>query len=322
MIEVMNLEEIQKLGDDIFLIDCHDMNRPGRTGCYVLKGDKPSLIETSASPSIPYIISGLQKLEIPLEKISYIIVTHIHLDHAGGAGLLLQKCPNAKIVVHPKGARHLIDPSRLIAGAKAVYGEDFDRFFDPIVPIPKDKIIIKEHEETIQISNDRVLTFYDTPGHANHHFSIHDSKSNGMFTGDTAGIHYHELKNENLPFFLPSTSPNQFDPEAMENALQLYEKLGIEKIFFGHYGMSPYPEMVYTKIRHYLPIFIQYGKAGFQKSDNFKKATEETYSLLMQHIRQDLIEFGISPEHPVFEILKVDLQVSAMGLIDYFSKLG
>lgn len=119
------------LGNRIYLIDGHDLNRERRTGTYVIKEQQYVLVETSASPSIPFVLRGLKELDVPLDQISYIILTHIHLDHAGGAGKLLEYCPNAKVIVHPKGARHLSDPSRLIAGAKAVYGESFDTLFRP-----------------------------------------------------------------------------------------------------------------------------------------------------------------------------------------------
>ena len=162
-----------QLTENVFLIDDFDLSMPERTGTYVLTEDKVTLIETSASPSIPYILEGLQTLGVSPADISYIIVTHIHLDHAGGAGLMLQHCPNAKVIVHPKGARHLADPSRLIMGAKAVYGDKFSQLFDPIVEIPEDRLMIKGEGDTLEISEKLNLKFLDTPGHANHHFSIY-----------------------------------------------------------------------------------------------------------------------------------------------------
>ncbi len=109
------------LDDNISFFDVFDLGMENRTGTYVIHDEKLTIVETSASPSIPYLLEGLKKLEIDPSEIHYIIVTHIHLDHAGGAGLLLKECPNAKVIVHPRGFRHLIDPSRLIAGARAVY---------------------------------------------------------------------------------------------------------------------------------------------------------------------------------------------------------
>lgn len=135
------MTSVQQIAPNFYCIDTHDLGREQRTSSYLLIDEKIALIETSASPSVPYIMEGLQKLNIAVEDIDYVIVTHIHLDHAGGAGLFLQSCPNAKLVVHPRGAAHMIDPSRLIRSAKGVYGAEFDRLFDPIVPIDAARII-------------------------------------------------------------------------------------------------------------------------------------------------------------------------------------
>ncbi|WP_347880551.1 MBL fold metallo-hydrolase [Metabacillus flavus] len=162
---------------------------------------------------MPHIKSGLSELGLSVTAIKYIIVTHVHLDHAGGAGLLLKECPDAKIIVHPKGARHLVCPERLIAGAKAVYKEDFDVLFDPVIPVPEERILIMGDKEQLAISENCVLEFIDSPGHANHHFSIFDPISKGIFAGDVLGIVYED--DSFGRFCLPSTSPNQFNPEAM-----------------------------------------------------------------------------------------------------------
>ncbi len=167
------------LGNDMTLIDLYDLSMPERTGAYVLHADELTVVETSASPSVPHLLKGLEDLNLDPKDVKHIIVTHIHLDHAGGVGLFLEHCPNATVYVHPKGKRHLADPAKLIAGAKAVYGDQFDELFDPIVPVPEERLVEKGEGDTLDIGG-RVLTFYDSPGHAKHHLSIHDSLSNGI----------------------------------------------------------------------------------------------------------------------------------------------
>ncbi|RFU69897.1 MBL fold metallo-hydrolase [Bacillus sp. V59.32b] len=304
----------------ISLIDGNDLQRKLRTGTYVIKEEEITIVETSASPSIPYVLEGLSEAGIQLEDIKYIILTHIHLDHAGGAGLLLQKCPNAKVIVHKKGARHLEDPTRLIAGAKAVYGDDFDRLFDPILPIPSERIIIKEDREILAISDTCTLTFYDTPGHANHHLSIHDDVSNGMFSGDTVGIYYRELDQDNIEFYLPSTSPNQFNPEAMLASADLYESLGIDRVYFGHFGASHNPHQVYQQLKYWLPIFVETAKNAHACNPTFEEKLSALSSDLYKTVREYLAQKGVPDNHPVYEILALDLRVCAMGLIDYLMK--
>ena len=199
-------EKVEQLSSHLYLIDDFDLQHNERTGTYVLLGDDITLIETCAAPSLPYILDGLQQLHIDLNEVKNIIVTHVHLDHAGAAGLMMEKCPNATLYVHSRGARHMIDPTKLILGAKAVYKEDFDKLFDPILPIEEERVHIVQHGDTLQIAEDRILTFYDTPGHAKHHISIHDSLTNGIFTGDTIGIYYRELADLGVELYLPSTS--------------------------------------------------------------------------------------------------------------------
>ncbi|WP_370221806.1 MBL fold metallo-hydrolase [Cytobacillus sp.] len=310
----------EKLAENLYLIDDFDLSLEKRTGTYVLKEEALTLIETSASPSIPYILEGLSQLQIRPEKVEYIIVTHIHLDHAGGTGLLLTHCPNAKVIVHPKGARHLADPSRLIAGAKAVYGDKFDGLFNPIFPVPEDKIIKKEHEEELEIGPNCTLKFYHSPGHANHHFSIFHPAINGMFTGDTAGVYYPQLKENGIEMYLPSTSPNQFDPDKMLESIAMYEKMDLDYIFFGHYGKSSNPKEVYRQIKKWLKIFIHAGENALSEGGTKDQQTQAAQAMLEEKIKSYLNSRGISSDHPVYKILSVDIAVCSMGLIDFLQK--
>lgn len=306
------------LGNRIHMIDVMDLQMNGRTGTYVIQEEQLTIVETSASPSVPYILKGFKDLGLDPRDVKYIIVTHIHLDHAGGAGLLLQHCPQAKVVVHPKGARHLADPERLIMGARAVYGDRFDELFDPILPVPEDRILVKGDQETLKIGLDCELRFVDTPGHANHHFSIYDPVSKGMFTGDTIGVYYHQLRDQEITFCLPSTSPNQFNPEAMLRSMERIQEFQVERIYFGHYGMNTEVETVYQQIKEWLPIFLGTAQEVLGQGGDHTDVS----SRLMQQICQYLAEKGVSSEHPVYQMMRVDIDVCSMGLVDYLQKLS
>jgi glyoxylase-like metal-dependent hydrolase (beta-lactamase superfamily II) len=302
--------------DRISVIDLFDLNEPFRTGAFVIKEEDITIVETSASPSIPHLIKGLEELDIPLERIKNIIVTHIHLDHAGGVGVFLKKCPNAKVIVHEKGARHLINPERLEAGARQVYGLDFDRLFHPIEPVPEERILIKKNNETLQISPDSALTFYDTPGHSRHHFSIFDEKSKGIFTGDTAGINYgYILEGESL--YLPSTSPNQFNPEEMMQSLDLYGRLDLDKIYFGHFGISEKPAEVLTEVRKWLKIFTETAVEIYSEYSQ-----ENQLPALTNALKKTVLNSNnqLTRNEDFLRLLDLDMRVSAMGLIDYIVK--
>ncbi|MFT4415198.1 MBL fold metallo-hydrolase [Fredinandcohnia humi] len=311
-----------QLNERIYLIDVLDLGRKARTGAYIIKDEKVTIIETSATPSIPYILEGLQTLNIDPLDVQYIIVTHIHLDHAGGAGALVQHCPNANVVVHPKGARHLADPSRLIAGAKAVYGEAFGTLFNPILPIPEDKLLVKNDLDELQIGTNGSLVFYDTPGHANHHFSVFDPASNGIFTGDTIGIYYHELKKDQIDFYLPTTSPNQFNPDAMLASAERIKNLGVTYVYFGHYGMSTNVEDVYNHLQYWLPIFVDAGKTSIEENPKASPVVhkENVKQKLFGAVSTYLDSLHVSRDHDVYDILHLDLDICAMGIVDYLIK--
>jgi glyoxylase-like metal-dependent hydrolase (beta-lactamase superfamily II) len=313
----MFTEKIHDLGHRIHLIDGYDLDTPSRTGTYVICDDELTLIETGPSMSVPYIINGLKSLNLNPADVKHIIVTHIHLDHSGGVGLLLKDCPNATVYVHPKGARHLVDPSRLIIGAKAVYGADFDRLFNPILPVPENKVISKADEETLTIGTNCTLRFLSTPGHCDHHFSIYDPVSNGIFTGDTLGVKYDDpLKEFGIQLYLPSTSPNQFKPDAILESLERIKNLNVSGIYFGHFGPSFDVDEVYKQIKFWLPLFVEIGENAIRDGHDHNWVAGE----LMALVQSDLEKQGVPQNHEVYEILKVDTSVCAMGIIDYLNK--
>lgn len=305
-----------KLNDRIYLIDGYDMGLTERTGTYVIQEEKLTIVETGPSPSVKHLKEGLQELGFSLDEVKYIIVTHIHLDHAGGAGLLLQECPNAKVVVHPKGARHLAEPERLIAGARAVYGSKFDDLFDPIVAIPEERLLTRAEGETLQIGENCTLTFFDTPGHANHHFGIYDPVSNGMFTGDTVGVRYEQLAKDGVNLVLPSTSPNQFNPEAMQKAIERFQNMKLSYIYYGHFGMTADAEAGLAQVSEWLPLFLETAKDVKREQKDHEELAKRLLALVKDHLRGQ----EIPDDHEVYQIIQIDTEVGAMGLLDYLEK--
>ena len=312
----MNEKNPVQLNDRMYLIDGFDLGVAERTGIYVIDEEELTIVETGPSPSVKYVKQGLEKLGFSLDEVKYIIVTHIHLDHAGGVGLLLKDCPNATVVVHERGARHLAAPERLIAGAKAVYGDKFQQLFDPIIAVPEERLLIKREGETLSISPNCTLLFLDTPGHANHHFSIYDPVSNGIFTGDTVGIRYEQLISEGIHLFLPSTSPNQFNPDTMREAMARMQKMDLDFIYFGHFGMTDKPQEVYEQVSHWLAIFMEEGETVFAKSQSHDELAERLLIKIREHLRKK----GVADDHDVYFLIELDVQVSSMGIIDYLSK--
>lgn len=313
------MANIKQLSPTLFLVDTFDLGMSERTSAFIIKDDKIALIETASSPSIPHILKAFEELNIPLNKVDYLILTHIHLDHAGGAGLFMEECPNAKLYVHPKGARHIIDPSRLIASARSIYGEKFDMLYNPILPVSPERVVIIEDGSTLCFGQSNVL-FYHTRGHADHHISMLESSTNGLFVGDTTGVFYPQLKDEEVHLIIPSTSPNQFDPNLMEQSIQLFERLNASQLYFGHYGVYQNPSHAYSQVRYWLPIFLAEGKNAMAEKDGFSERASYLEKRLFEHIVAYLRGFQIPDHHPVYQVIKLDVNVSAMGIIDYLTK--
>lgn len=301
---------LHSLGDNITLIDLMEGNTPGRTGSYVIHAEKPAIIETGTSLSIPYIIAGLEKLKIPLEQIQYVIVTHIHLDHSGGLGSLLTYLPNATVIVHKRGARHLVDPSKLIMGARAVYGDKLETLFGRIDPVPADRIQIYEEGQTLDLGNLRKLTFYDTPGHARHHLSIYDSGSRGIFTGDTVGVRYGpEFTGYDYETVFPSTSPSEFDLHAVLKSVEKLQNLNPTKIFHGHFGVTKPASYAFERTKETAEAFDRIARSIYYSGIRPRVIEDK----LREYMKTDLADQGFAADNTAF--LDVDLSINAMGLL-------
>jgi hydroxyacylglutathione hydrolase len=216
------------------------LGRPRLTAIHiVVERGHAAIVDTGGSRSAPRVIAALERLGVPPQHVDYVILTHVHLDHAGGAGALMQLFPNAQLTVHPRGARHIIDPLRLIEGTIAVYGEPFmDRVYGAVVPVQAERVIETAHESRI-VFQGRELVVFDTPGHARHHVCIWDAKAGAIFTGDTFGLAYTELDDARQRYIFPTTSPTQFDPDAAHRSLDLITGLAPEAAYLAHYGQVP-----------------------------------------------------------------------------------
>lgn len=227
---------IEDLGQGIGCIDT-GYARTGLAASYVIRDrGEVAIVETGTARALTRILEALEGAGIAAEAVRYVIPTHVHLDHAGGAGALLAHCPNAELLVHPRGLRHLVDPERLVAGAMAVYGaERFERLYGKVVPA--DPARVREAADGSRWSlGSRTLLVRDTPGHARHHFCLWDPGSGGWFSGDTFGIAYPELAFGGRPFLMPTTTPVQFEPEALKQSIALLMEAAPRRMYLTHFG--------------------------------------------------------------------------------------
>mgnify|MGYP002634935526 CR=1 FL=1 len=230
----------ESVGNGVFAVDA-DYVRPGLAAVHLIQdGDEAAIVDTGVNGSVEPVLAAIDALGIPKSAVKLIILTHIHLDHAGGAGALMAALPQARLVVHPRGFRHMVDPSRLEAGSRAVYGDAaFDQLYGRILPIPADRII-QTHEGHRLTLGGRTLRFLHTPGHAKHHHCIVDPVGGGIFTGDTFGIAYRSLRVDGRPYVFPTTTPVHFDPDAAEHSIrrlvETARQEGIDAAWLTHYS--------------------------------------------------------------------------------------
>jgi glyoxylase-like metal-dependent hydrolase (beta-lactamase superfamily II) len=248
----------EDLGFGITRIDA-DYIRPGLVCFYLIEGaGECAIVETGTQHSVPRLVSLLRKRGIAAEQVRYIIPTHVHLDHAGGAGEMMALFPNAELLAHPRGAPHLIAPAKLIAGSRVVYGDAlFDRLYGAIKPVAAQRVIEVADEHVIEFGGRRLLLRH-TPGHADHHFCVWDETSRGWFSGDVFGVSYDWFRTPGGDYCMPTTTPTQFRPQALKASLQLLGESDPATIFLTHYGALPYTrqkqEMLQEQIDDYVGI--------------------------------------------------------------------
>ena len=224
-------EDITPLGNEVFQIDTRMAGYEGITAGYLIRSDRPCLVETGTAPSAPVVRDALARLGIGAEDLATVVVTHIHLDHAGGAGDIAAMFPRAQIVVHQRGARHLADPSKLMAGARLVYGDSLDRLFGVLAPVPADRIVALDETGTVDLGGGRHLDSYYSPGHAKHHVGLVDSGTGDLYTGDAAGVYVPETGDVR-----PATPPPDFDLEVALATVHRFAALRPSRLLFSHYG--------------------------------------------------------------------------------------
>lgn len=202
----------------------------------MVENGRAAFIDTGTNFSVPRMRAALEALKLAPEQVDYVIVTHVHLDHAGGAGLLMQQLPQARLVVHPRGAPHMVDPAKLWAGTVGVYGEErARRDYGELVPVARDRLIEAPDGFEITLAG-RLLRFIDTPGHAKHHFCVYDERARACFTGDTFGLSYRELDRDGKAFIFPTTTPVQFDPPALHASVDRLLQLSPRAMYLTHYS--------------------------------------------------------------------------------------
>ncbi len=225
------VDTVTDLGQDVVMIDTRMGGHEGITASYLIRGSRPCLIETGAARSAPLLVETLASLGVGPEDLETVVVTHIHLDHAGGVGDIAAAFPNATIAVQERGARHLVDPSRLVASAHRVFGEAMDRLFGDLLPTPAERLLVIDDVGRIDLGDGRYLEAFHNPGHASHHIGLVDSASGDLYTGDAAGVYVPQTAEVR-----PSTPPPDFDLDLTLDSLRRMRAVNPTRLLFSHYG--------------------------------------------------------------------------------------
>ena len=286
--------------------------QPLTTAIHLIENDgRAAFVDTANFGIMPQALAALDALGLGPQAVDYVILTHIHLDHAGGAGAMMNAFPNARLVVHPRGARHMAEPSKLMAGVEGVYGRERARkVYGQLIPVAAARIV-EAHDNTTLRLGARELLCLDAPGHARHHIAIVDRQTSGIFTGDTFGISYRELDVAGRPVIFPSSSPTQFDPDAMRSSIERILSFNPEAVYLTHFSRLAPPAELGRKVLALLDRYVAIALAASEHEDQTTRIRDGLTALLLAEAHRHGCRLG---DAEILDIWRLDLELNAQGL--------
>jgi glyoxylase-like metal-dependent hydrolase (beta-lactamase superfamily II) len=286
--------------------------RPRFDAAYlVVENGRGAFIDCGTNFAVPRMLEALDEAGLAPADVDWLILTHVHLDHAGGAGELIAQLPNAQLVVHPRGARHMIDPSVLWAGASAVYGEAvMEQTYGRLRPIPAERVTAAPDGHVVDLAG-RPLRCLDTPGHAKHHLTVVDERARACFTGDVFGLSYRDFDTANGPFILPTTSPVQFDPEALHASIERLVALQPEAMYLTHYGRVEDIERLAADLHVQIDAMVALARAAHGRPDRHAVLVE---SLTDLYAARAEAHGWLHGREALRRLLGMDIELNAQGL--------
>ena len=305
------MDWLQDLGGGVHAIDT-GFHRDDFDAAYlVVRKGRAAFIDTGTNFALPRLLQALNAVGLQHEAVDYVIPTHVHLDHAGGVGALMRELPRAQVVVHPRGQRHLIDPTALYEGALAVYGaEEMARSYGTLIPVPAERVQASADGMTLDLGGS-ILRLADTPGHARHHHCIWDETTRGWFTGDTFGLSYREFDTDQGAWIVPTSTPVQFEPEALRDSVQRLLAAQPGCMYLTHYGrVSDVPRLGEQQLAM-LDQVVQLGQAERDAPDRHRRLKDGLLGLYLDSLQRHGCTMGTQQ---VAQLLAVDLELSAQGM--------
>ena len=302
------------LGHDIYAVDTAFQRDHFDAAYLVVRGGRAAFIDTGTNHAVPRLMAALEAVGLQPAAVDWVIPTHVHLDHAGGVGLLLQQLPQARVLVHPRGARHLIRPQALWEGATAVYGEqEMARSYGQLVPVPAERVLTSTDGMTIELA-DRPLLLIDTPGHARHHHCLWDHASKGWFTGDTFGLSYREFDTPQGAWIMPSSTPVRFEPLALRASIERLLSFNPTCVYLTHFGrvggVGDMPRLG-ALLLSLLGEMVEMAQAVRLSPGRHEALKQGQLHIFTRSLRQHGFN---APAQRIAELLAMDLELNAQGM--------
>jgi len=298
-------------GDGITAVDTDLLRAWFDASHLVVENGRAAFVDCGVNDSVPLLLEALATKNIDPADVDYLFLTHVHLDHAGGAGLLMKSLPNAKAVLHPRGAPHMIDPARLIKGAQAVYGEEeYFRQYGNIEAIPEERVVVANNEQEFLLGGRTLQSIY-TEGHARHHHCFYDSAAEAVFTGDSFGLSYRELDTDQGEFIYPTTTPVHFDPPEAHKAIDTIMGFEPKQLFLTHYSRVTDLQRLATDLHRRIDDFVQLATQHVDAENRTAAVHANMYEYFIEELRQH--GFAGSDDD-IRKFVGKDVELNTMGL--------
>ncbi len=308
---------ITKLDGGIVAIDTEFMRPIQDASHLIIEGGRAAFVDTGTNDSVPLLIAALQQQDLDVADVDFVFLTHVHLDHAGGAGLLMQTLPNARCVIHPRGVRHMVDPAKLIAGTEAVYGVERTReLYGVIQPIDESRVVVADDNQWIEL-NGREMQALFTEGHARHHYCLHDPASRGVFTGDSFGVSYRELDTVAGEFIFPTSTPASFDPAEAHKSVDRIMACNPERLYLTHYSRVTELDRLATDMHAGIDAYVDIALEHKESNGPLPAMQAAMYDYLSRR----LIAHGYQgDENAMRSVLEIDVMLNAQGLMSWLQR--
>lgn len=316
----MKNNHLSDFGHGIYAIDSGFVRAQLDAVHLIVHDGRAALIDTAVNSGVPRVLAALASLGIAREDVDYVVLTHVHLDHAGGAGALMRELPNAKLTVHPRGARHMIDPAKLTTATYAVYGEAKARaMYGEIVPVPQERVVETPDGTTLDLAG-RELLFLDTPGHARHHVCIRDGLTGHFFTGDTFGFVFRELDAHGRRHVFPTLTPSQLDPAELHRSIERIMSFAPAAIYATHYGQATDTPRLAADLHRLVDAQVEVAL-------RFKDAGAQRKRLVMDGIAEIVDAEAARQGWPLqgraaLDFFEADIELNAQGLEVWLDSLS